>query len=114
MYPNLIKEHWRMSTCNRLDLQTLGSQQDVYARNSPRITARSNLVVTWKVRSQMGHCFKISPRVALVLPWWLYIDSSLQLVFQVVLKKQEKEGRKEEGDVVLHIKSIVGINPTSF
>ena len=26
MCPNLIKENWRMSTCNRLDLQTLGSQ----------------------------------------------------------------------------------------
>ena len=26
IYPNLIKEDWRMSTCNRLDLQTLGSQ----------------------------------------------------------------------------------------
>jgi hypothetical protein len=26
IYPNLIKENRRMSTCNRLDLQTLGSQ----------------------------------------------------------------------------------------
>ena len=26
IYPNLIKENWRMSTRNRLDLQTLGSQ----------------------------------------------------------------------------------------
>ena len=26
IYPNLIQENWRMSTCNRLDLQTLGSQ----------------------------------------------------------------------------------------
>ena len=26
LYPNLIKENRRMSTCNRLDLQTLGSQ----------------------------------------------------------------------------------------
>jgi hypothetical protein len=24
--PNLIKEKWRMSTCDRLELQTLGSQ----------------------------------------------------------------------------------------
>ena len=26
IYPNLLKENWRMSTCNRLDLQTLRSQ----------------------------------------------------------------------------------------
>ena len=26
MYPNLMKENQRMSTCNQLDLQTLGSQ----------------------------------------------------------------------------------------
>jgi hypothetical protein len=26
IYPNFLKENWRMSTCNRLDLQTLGSQ----------------------------------------------------------------------------------------
>ena len=26
IYPNLLKENRRMSTCNRLDLQTLGSQ----------------------------------------------------------------------------------------
>ena len=26
IYPNLVKENRRMSTCNRLDLQTLGSQ----------------------------------------------------------------------------------------
>jgi hypothetical protein len=26
MYPDLIKEHRRMWTCNRLELQTLGSQ----------------------------------------------------------------------------------------
>ena len=26
IYPNLLKENGRMSTCNRLDLQTIGSQ----------------------------------------------------------------------------------------
>ena len=26
IYPNLVKENRRMPTCNRLDLQTLGSQ----------------------------------------------------------------------------------------
>ena len=34
IYPNLIKENWRMSTCNRLDLQTLGSQPIMF-RNLP-------------------------------------------------------------------------------
>ena len=35
IYPNLIKENWRISTCNRLDLQTLRSEPE-YARKSPR------------------------------------------------------------------------------
>ena len=30
LYPNLIKENRRMSTCNRLDLHTLGSQPTAY------------------------------------------------------------------------------------
>ena len=34
IYPNLIKENRRMSTCNRLDLQTLGSQP-VMPKNLP-------------------------------------------------------------------------------
>ena len=34
IYPNLIKENRRMSTCNRLDLQTLGSQPLV-SKNLP-------------------------------------------------------------------------------
>ena len=34
MYPNLIKGNRRMSTCNRLDLQTLGSQP-VMPKNIP-------------------------------------------------------------------------------
>ena len=34
IYPNLIKENRRMSTCNRLDLQTLGSQP-VVPKNLP-------------------------------------------------------------------------------
>ena len=33
-YPNLIKENWRMWTCNWLDLQTLGSQP-VMLKNLP-------------------------------------------------------------------------------
>ena len=37
IYPNLIKENWRMSTCNRPDLETLGSQP-IYAPIYP-ITA---------------------------------------------------------------------------
>jgi hypothetical protein len=34
LYPNLIKENGRMSTCNRLDLQTLGSQP-IMPKNLP-------------------------------------------------------------------------------
>ena len=33
IYPNLIKEYRRMSTCNRLDLQTLGSQPATMLKN---------------------------------------------------------------------------------
>ena len=35
IYPNFIKEIQRMSTCNRLDLQTLGSQP-VMPKISPK------------------------------------------------------------------------------
>ena len=34
IYPNLIKENPRISTCNRLDLQTLGSQP-IMSKNLP-------------------------------------------------------------------------------
>ena len=34
IYPNLMKETRRMSTCNRLDLQTLGSQS-IMPKNLP-------------------------------------------------------------------------------
>ena len=34
--PILKKENWRMSTCNRLDLQTLGSSTGYDAQKSPR------------------------------------------------------------------------------
>ena len=34
MYPNLVKGNWMMSTCNRLDLQTLGCQL-VMPKNLP-------------------------------------------------------------------------------
>ena len=34
IYPNLIKKNRRMSTCNRLDLQTLGSQP-IMPKNLP-------------------------------------------------------------------------------
>ena len=34
IYPNLVKENRRMSTCNRLDLQTLGSQP-IMPKNLP-------------------------------------------------------------------------------
>ena len=52
IYPNLVKENRRMSTCNRLDLQTLGSQPitgpgrllDIIGRN-PRVSKCSRLHV---------------------------------------------------------------------
>ena len=34
-YPTFIKENWRMSTCSRLDLQTLGSQPIIMSKNLP-------------------------------------------------------------------------------
>jgi hypothetical protein len=39
IYPNLIKENRRMSTCHRLDLQTLRISTD-YARNLPDHSVR--------------------------------------------------------------------------
>ena len=36
IYPNLIKENRKMSTCNRLDLQTLGCQPIDHAQKSSR------------------------------------------------------------------------------
>ena len=35
IYPNLVKENRRMSTCNRLDLQTLGYQPVVTPKSLP-------------------------------------------------------------------------------
>ena len=35
IYPNSVKDNWRMSTCNRLDLQTLGSQTVMMPKNLP-------------------------------------------------------------------------------
>ena len=45
IYPNLIKENWRMSTCDRLDLQTLGSQPDMF-KNLPDHCNLDNLWVS--------------------------------------------------------------------
>ena len=36
IYPKLIKENQRMSTCDRLDLQTIGSQPIMPAQKSPQ------------------------------------------------------------------------------
>ena len=41
LYPSLIKENRRMSLCNRLDLQTLGSQTVMMPKNLP-ITDRNS------------------------------------------------------------------------
>ena len=45
IYPNLIKGNWRMSTCDRLDLQTLGSQPDMF-KNLPDHCNLDNLWVS--------------------------------------------------------------------
>ena len=36
IHPDFVKENWRMSTCDRLGLQTLGSQPIMNAQKSPR------------------------------------------------------------------------------
>ena len=42
IYLNLIKENRKMSTCNRLDLQTLGSQP-IMPKNSPNTDSNEPL-----------------------------------------------------------------------
>ena len=49
-----MKENWRMSTCNRLDLQTLGSQP-IMPKNLPDHWSRrscviENIDITWRSR----------------------------------------------------------------
>ena len=44
IYFNLIKENWRMSTCNRLNLQTLGSQV-VMLKNLPDHCYRPKAII---------------------------------------------------------------------
>ena len=45
MYPNLVKENRRMSTCNWMDLQTLGSQP-IMPKISP-INDMEDVVSRW-------------------------------------------------------------------
>ena len=35
IYPDIRKGNWRMSTCNRLDMQTLGSRPVIMPKNLP-------------------------------------------------------------------------------
>ena len=54
IYPNLIKENRRMPTCNRLDLQTLGSQP-VMPKILPDLCNRYEVTIEcnlWKWHSQ--------------------------------------------------------------
>ena len=44
VYPNFIKQNRRMSTCSRLDLQTLGSQP-IMPKNLPNHCLRTNISV---------------------------------------------------------------------
>ena len=47
LYPNLVKENWRMSTCNRLDLQTLGSQPVIMPQKSPQSVLERDVFGCW-------------------------------------------------------------------
>ena len=51
--PNLIKEIWRMSTCNRLDLQTLGLNR--LCPKISRITGWFKVDVGWLVNAYSSH-----------------------------------------------------------
>ena len=46
IYPNLIKEIQGMSTCNRLDLQKLGSQPKIIPKNLGHCLGESNPIPT--------------------------------------------------------------------
>ena len=54
-YPNSLKENRRMSTCNRLDLQTIGSQQ-LMLRNLPDHWFW-HMIHLLKLLATMCHCY---------------------------------------------------------
>jgi hypothetical protein len=54
IYPNLMKENQRMSTCNRLDLQTLGSQP-VMPKNLPDHWAKPSQPLSRLPRKEPRH-----------------------------------------------------------
>ena len=64
IYPNFIKENWRISTCDQLDLQTLGSQP-IMSKNLPdhwlRVESTSFLLDTTHNTSPNPHLQKVSP-----------------------------------------------------
>ena len=54
--PNFIKENWPkdMSTCNQLDLQTLGSQPTIMPKNLPDQCSRLNLISSlWIIKKKL-------------------------------------------------------------
>ena len=66
IYPNLTKENRRMSTCNQLDLQTLGSQPVVMPqnlrdhwhqllRNTPGSCGVESLSWWWNISCNVSH-----------------------------------------------------------
>ena len=61
IYPNLIKESWTMSTCNRLDLQTLGSQM-VMPKNLPDHCFTHKIESPWPLHFNHSHWWKRQSR----------------------------------------------------
>ena len=89
IYPNLIKENRRMSTCNRLDLHTLGSQPTgYYAQKSLPVTdVKWPLLFLWlsfcdchelevSLTVCPRHYFIILCKLVLEVWWLLYFQKS--------------------------------------
>ena len=78
IYPTLMKENRRMSTCNRLDLQTLGSQP-IMSKNLPHHC--SKLIVP---RNLPGHGSGASLNVVVYIMWFTC------LLLCIILKARSK------------------------
>ena len=71
IYPNLTNENWRMSTCNRLDLQTLGSRP-LMLKNLPdhwlgvegtkrQASGKMSPRLLWTLQSHHSTLYKLQP-----------------------------------------------------
>ena len=63
IYLKSIKENRRMPTCNRLDLQTLGSQPIIMPKKSPWSLLQSNLLRVVSFRSTRIHVMTHATKV---------------------------------------------------